>query len=224
MDGVDVVRALAIAATWLLLCGPLSAAAVGPSSPLAAAGIQRCETGDGTPVYTDRDCASLGARRTPLSHDLLLRIAFAGAPAVGTLSARVYRDASDPLESGALGRRSPLAGCARSPRQLTADLIGAFALGDVNRLAESYHWVGVSHRQSTPVMRQLERLVRQPLVDARFLAAWIASGDGASVGFGAAAADGPPVAGLMQLAFAGGDARLVDFQVRRYLGCYFVTF
>ena len=64
-------------------------------------------------------------------------------------------------------------------------------------------------------MKQLERLSAQPLADARFLAAWIGSGEQAAMAM-------PQDAGLMQLVFADG-ARIVDFEVRRYSGCYFIA-
>lgn len=181
--------------------------------------IQRCEAADGNAVYTDKPCAVFRARPTRISEDLSIRLALAesetltrsDAPAMG-----VYRDASEPLEVTIPGRRSPAAGCARTPEQLSRDLIGAFALRDVNRVAESYHWVGMSHRQAVPVMKQLERLSAKPLADARFLAAWIGSGEEAAHAI-------PSDAGLMQLVFAGDHGRIVDFEVRRYAGCYFIA-
>ena len=181
--------------------------------------IQRCEAQDGNAIYTDKPCAVFEARPSRVSDDLAIRLSMAEAsnyPDAGTsMSVGAYRDASEPMRVALPGRHSPAAGCARSPQQLSRDLVGAFALGDVNRVAESYYWVGLNHRQSLPVMKQLARLSAQPLSDARFLAAWIGSGE-------TAAAAMPQDAGLMQLVFAG-DARIVDFEVRRYSGCYFIA-
>lgn len=182
--------------------------------------IQRCEASDGNAVYTDKPCASFRARATKVSDDLAIRLAMeeaAEAAAASALSLGPYRDASEPLQTAtaAPGRRSPASGCARSPQQLSRDLVGAFALHDVNRVAESYHWVGMNHRQAVPMMKQLERLSSRPLADARYLGAWIASGDTAPI---AGAGD----SGVMQLVFADGP-RIVDFPVRRYSGCYFIT-
>ena len=180
--------------------------------------IQRCEADDGKAVYTDKPCALFQANPTRLSDDLAIRLAMAEAAEVAAaseLSLGPYRDASEPLQAPAPGRRSPAAGCARSPQQLSRDLIGAFALHNVNRVAESYHWVGMNQRQALPVMKQLERLSARPLADARYLGAWIASGE-------AAAAPTPADSGLMQLVFADGP-RIVDFSVRRYSGCYFIA-
>lgn len=179
--------------------------------------LQRCQAPDGNAVYTDRPCALFQARPTRISDDLSLRLALARAAdrdANDDLSIGSYRDASEPLQVAIPGRRSPAAGCARSPQQLSRDLVGSFALHDVNRVAESYHWAGMSNRQALPVMKQLERLSAKPLADARFLSAWIGSGEEAR-----AVPDDP---GLMQLVFAG-DGRIVDFAVRRYQGCYFIA-
>lgn len=183
----------------------------------AVAGLRRCEARDGTAIYTDKTCAVFDARPSSLSHELLTRIAMADAAPVEGLSMGVYRDASEPMPIRPAIRRSPSGGCARTPVQLSADLLGSFALHDVNRVAESYHWAGMNQRQALPVMKQLERLSAEPLADARFLAAWIGSGDLSSEEI-------PTDAGLMQLVFAGVDARAVDLPVRRYAGCYFVSF
>jgi hypothetical protein len=127
-----------------------------------------------------------------------------------------YADADAPVRVAIPGRRSAVAGCARSPEQLSRDLVGAFALRDVNRVAESYHWAGMNQRQALPVMKQLERLSAKPLADARFLAAWIGPASDTSRSM-------PRDAGLMQLVFADQGGRIVDFEVRRYAGCYFIA-
>lgn len=208
----------AFAALAVLAVGTLGATQ--PHDALASSDsvLQRCEGADGNAVYTDKPCALFRARPTRISDDLSMRLALARAAdrdSGGDISIGSYRDASEPLEVAAPGRRSLAGGCARSPEQLSRDLVGAFALHDVNRVAESYHWAGMSNRQALPVMRQLERLSSKPLADARFLSAWIGSGDEA-----ARAVPNDP--GLMQLVFAG-DGRIVDFAVRRYQGCYFIA-
>lgn len=188
---------------------------------LDAPAIQRCEASNGNAIYTDKPCRAFRAQPSRLSDDLSVRLAIAEAetrrngPSTDALALGAYRDASEPLRATIPGRRSPSAGCARSPQQLSRDLVGAFALRDVNRVAESYHWAGMSQRQALPVMKQLERLSAQPLADARFLSAWIGSGE-------EAATQMPKDAGLMQLVFADGG-RIIDFEVRRYSGCYFIA-
>lgn len=203
----------------LLLCA-CAAFAAPRAHATGATGIQQCQAPDGNAIYTDKPCATFRARPVRLSDDLTIRLALAdaGNRAPGALqhaSLGAYRDASEPLHASIPGRRSPMAGCARTPQQLSRDLAGAFALQDVNRLAESYYWVGMSQRQALPVMKQLERLSAQPLVDARFLSAWIASGERTTPQM-------PREAGIMQLVFAGGS-RIVDFNVRRHSGCYFIA-
>ena len=200
----------------------ISAATAAPPDATDAssgAGIQRCEATDGTAVYTDKGCAPFDAHPTPMPGELLTRIAMADTSSFSAreLSPAVYRDASEPMPEPALGRRPAADGCARSPRQLSVDLIGSFAMHDVNRVAESYHWAGMSQRQAMPVMQQLERLARQPLDDARFLAAWIGPGNLTPQAI-------PADAGLMQLVFAGDSMRVIDFEVRKYSGCYFISF
>lgn len=199
-------------------------ATLAAAAPLGAAtqgieGLQRCEAATGEAIYTDRACGSFGAKPTGMSGELVTRIVMADAvPAQhpSTLAVGAYRDASEPLTATLTATRPREAGCARTPQQLSSDLIGSFARGDVNRVAESYHWVGMSQRQALPVMQQLERLSAKPLADARFLAAWIGSGD-------VAASAIPDDAGMMQLVFADGSGRTVDFEVRRYAGCYFIA-
>ncbi|HEY5972356.1 MAG TPA: hypothetical protein VIT22_10390, partial [Pseudoxanthomonas sp.] len=120
-----------------------------------------------------------------------------------------------------VGRRSPLAGCARTTAQLSMDLQGSLALRNVNRLAESYHWVDQSHRQAQQLMLRLDRLATQPLLDVHFFDAQIGPG-GMQL---ADAGSGNRGAGVMQLMFgADMSPQTVDFDVLRYAGCYFIRF
>ena len=92
--------------------------------------IQRCEADDGNAVYTDKPCAQFQARSTRLTDDLAIRLAMAEAAEAAAAPSRAlgpYRDASEPLQTPTPGRRSPSAGCAPSPQQLSRDLVGAFA-------------------------------------------------------------------------------------------------
>lgn len=193
-----------------------------PATQPARAGVAilRCESAAGEVIYTDRACESFGADPAPIPAELLTRIA-------SDLDADAFPDASlnhdGNITTGA-GRRSPAAGCARSPSQLALDLQGSLALRDVNRLAESYHWIGQTHAQAQPVLVRLDRLNHRPLRNVEFY----------DVRVGLAALDDagrPPahgtdgMAGLMQLSFGQGSGfDVVDFEVRRYAGCYFVRF
>ena len=202
------------------------------AAPIAGTtSVQRCRAADGTTLYTDRPCRLAGAEALPMSQLLARRLldeqlheeALAEARMLSTgvsLDASIA-DASIPAAIPRTpGRRSVASGCARTPKQLAADLHGAMALGDVNRIAESYHWVGVSHRAAMRIMDRLARMARQPVSDARYYDARIVGGDvawdDADAGLGGSG-------GMLQLSFQGAVG-LADFDVERYHGCYFVRF
>jgi hypothetical protein len=210
-------KTLPFAACLTALC---ALALPAPQPVQAGTGLVRCEGGNGEVIYTDKACAAFGARPVPIPGELLTRLASDRDPATLT-------DAGGPATTAlpaAPGRRSPAAGCARSPRQLARDLHGALALGDVNRVAESYHWIGHTHAQAHPVLARLERLGTRRLQDVQFFDATIGAASFADAGAPASARrDG--MAGVMQLEL-GDDAvhEVVDFEVQRYAGCYFVRF
>jgi len=198
---------------------PLALIALWPRVVRTETGIQLCEDADGSSIYTDKACTVFDAKAVPMKGELLTRIDTTDDASISTLAIGGYRDASEPLQqrTRARARRSFSGGCARSPEQLAMDLQGAFALGDVNRVAESYHWTGMTHRQATPVMEQLERLAAQPLLEAQFLNAQIGPGH-------LQVADLDQDAGMMQLMFAGDGRRSINAEVQRYAGCYFIRF
>ena len=102
------------------------------------------------------------------------------------------------------------------------DLRGAFALGDVNRIAESYHWAGTSSASAVRIMQRLEGLARNPITDTQYYDAQIFSGDTLVAGGDAIGGSG----GVMQLTF-GGEGKsisVMDLDVERYADCYFVRF
>lgn len=182
-------------AAWSLILAGLCALA--PAQ--AAGGLHRCQTPDGLAVYTDSACASLNARPAPMSADLLNRLAMDHAVFGGSMDTRA---AATALRI----RRAPQAGCARNPAQLSMDLLGAFAMGDVNRIAESFHWPGLQHQQAHLVMQRLQQLARQSLVDASFWPGLVSGG-----------------AGAMQLTFAQ-PQHVMELGVEHFAGCYFVRF
>ena len=206
-----------------------------PGSPATrdahASGIQRCAAPDGSTLYTDQPCAVHGAVPMGIPGDLSMRLddaRDADQGGGGSGAAGGYVDASLPLSpatgaQGAVARRSSAAGCARSPTQLAMDLQGAFALGDVNRVAESYHWVGMDQAGATRTMQQLEQLARSTLVDTQYYDATILSpGLGSFADAGASLAS---AGGIMQVTLAGeGGSHVLDLDVERYEGCYFVHF
>jgi hypothetical protein len=200
------------------------AAAPMPTPAAATEALLRCRAPDGTIGYTDRSCAVLGARAVPIPGELMSRIAREqarepdGVHAAGSWLAASLPATSDP------GRRSPASGCARTPVQLAMDLHGALALGDVNRVAESYHFAGMSNDAGERTLDRLRRLVGHQVIDSRYFDASItdADADGATV----LAGPGSASAGMLQLVLGNGDGGVsaVDFDVHRYAGCYFVSF
>ena len=168
----------------------------------AAGGLHRCEAPDGSSVYTDSACAAFDAKPSAMSTELLTRLAMDDA-AFNADSSRARS-----LSSAIHVRRAPQAGCARSTGQLSLDLLASFAMGDVNRIAESVHWPGLRHRQAQVVMNRLMQLARTSLVDASF---WPGLGSGGGS------------AGAMQLTFDH-PTRVMEVGVERYAGCYFVRF
>ncbi len=205
----------------------IAAAALPASAPVnASSNIQRCIAADGAEVYTDQACGRLGADALPLPNELMARIVEDRAAERRHDPLRGTVDASRPLDIGMIpvGRRSPESGCAKSATQLATDLRGALALGDVNRVAESYHWAGMSARAGRPVMDRLQDLSTKEVLDSRYYrgsgggfsdaAALIASADG-----------GPDGRGFLELVLDGDQAQsVIDFEVYRYRGCYFVSF
>lgn len=194
-------------AVWSVAVLAMLLMAVSGSLPLRASGLQLCQTTDGERVYTDTACGALGARPLPVSAELRNRLAWessSGVADITGLSDRRFGNAIAP-------RRSVQDGCAHSIGQLSADLLGAFAMGDVNRIAESFHWPGLHHQQAIGIMQQLQWLARHPLLDARYYALSSLMG-------------WDPGDGQIQLTFDGRPQHVVDLAVTRYAGCYFVRF
>lgn len=162
----------------------------------------------------------------------------AGVPGADAASAGAYADAhgfdaaTASLVQPLAGRRSPASGCARSPAQLANDLEASVALGDVNRIAESYHFAGMSTAAGERVMDRLQHYAGRVVLESRYLGgirtvrapdAFAIDGAIASADAYATASAGPARVRLV-LAGDGGGATSVDFGVQRYQGCYFVRF
>jgi hypothetical protein len=217
------------------MCLALTCAALNIAPRVAHAAppaVQQCITADGNTLYTDKPCRSIGARAVAMRGELATRLIreratearFTGvevayitgsnAPTATTATMRAAREA--------IGRRSIRGGCANTTTQLAMDLRGAFALGDVNRIAESFHWVGMSQRGANETMKRLQSLSRRNLMDVQYydaqIGGWMATAD---AGDGGGASDG----GVMQLQFGDGmSATIQDFDVVRNGGCWVVRF
>jgi hypothetical protein len=214
-------------AATLVLCAAPAAAPV-----QATSAILRCQSTDGSLVYTDKACSAFGGRSLPISAELLARIARDEAR-----NADATIDPGMPGSVAALpiSRRSASSGCARTPTQLAMDLRGSLALGDVNRVAESYHWVGMSSRQGERTLDRLQGLTGKTVVDSHYFDAQISMSPSLSAMPDAsllAASDASGIggdAGMLQLVLGDDAARsatqsVIDLDVHKYAGCYFVTF
>lgn len=207
-----------------LVATALFAALPAPRPVQASTALQRCTTAEGAEIFTDKACAALGAETAPIPAAMMTRLA-------RTLTS----DANDALADAAAAittapppsRRSPAGGCARTARQLEADLRGSLALGDVNRIAESYHWAGMSHADGQRIMSRLETLAGQPVRDVHYFDAQIVDAAYGSNLYADASGAGRPLtgrAGNLQLQLGASSVSVVDLAVERYAGCYFVRF
>lgn len=209
--------AAALAAASVLALLPAS-----PRPAVAATGVLRCEAPDGTRIYTSKACSSFGASTSRLSPDLLNRIAAQRRHEVRVTARRNGNEPAEVLAAPDDGRlaallpaRRPAAdGCARSPRQLALDVRASVAMGDVNRVAESFHWAGMRHDQAQRIMDRLDRMAGLAMVDAEYF----------DVALGAATFE-PEHAGVMQLAFReDGRMSFDEFEVSRDSSCYFLRY
>lgn len=172
------------------------------ATPPAAAEVRRCAMPDGNTVYTDRSCQSLGA--VELSREASVH------PAT-----RLYH-----------GR------CAATLPDLLYEVTSAIDGHDVNRLAASYHWPGLSGSAANATMDRLDAIASRPLLDLRLVTADLAPGP---------ASDGLPDPGGPDDVAAAPEVRVVPtglradqvlgdgktqvstrFSLRRHLGCWWV--
>ena len=197
-------------------------AAIPAPGPAHATSIQKCQSADGSIGYTDGSCKVFG------SDSIAVSSRFIDAPADTTVAFGypALEDAGTGMAMGSIGgRRSPADGCARTATQLAMDLRASLALGDVNRVAESYDWAGMDNAQGQRTLDRLQALIGRPVLDSRYLdASYGFAGGGlyasADAGFGGDA-------GVLQVMLGDGDGRgasSIEFDVHHYEGCYFVSF
>ena len=101
--------------------------------------VRRCESLEGSPVYTDKRCEDIG------TIDALPRVT---APPAGNTG------------GSSLGGR-----CPRTLSDLVHRITAAIDGHDVNRLAGVYQWAGLSDAAANRVLDQLQRIVDRPLLD-----------------------------------------------------------
>lgn len=109
----------------------------GSGELVAQAGISRCIDENGTPVFTDRSCSSLGAREYDALPDL---------PPPLVLPSLVH-------------------GCSRQVDTLELWIRAALESGDVNHLAGLYHWADATSYTVDTVLPGLQELIRYRLID-----------------------------------------------------------
>lgn len=199
-------------------------AATPAPGPAHATSIQKCQSADGSIGYTDGSCKVFGSDAIPVS------TRFIDAPADTTVAMGypALEDAGTGLAMGSIGgRRSPADGCARTPTQLAMDLRASLALGDVNRVAESYDWAGMANAQGQRTLDRLQALIGRPVLDSRYLDASYGLAGGSVYASADAGSGFGGDAGVLQLMLGDGDGRgasSIEFDVHRYEGCYFVSF
>lgn len=204
-----------------------------PQRAEAGTGVLRCRTVDGTSIYTNKACGSLGAKSAPLPAEVLGRIAREQRRESRAIAQQRLLAGLDPMDEAAADldglldayapARRPLAsGCATTPQQLAMDLRGAVALGDVNRVAESFDWAGMDNAHAQRVMARLEQIARRPVRGAEYFDADIGSG---TVFADAGDATNDGTAGVLQVTFdAGNGDSVIDYDVRRHRGCYLLRY
>lgn len=237
--------ALATALSTALLLSAIPATGNVEASTL----LQRCQAADGTTIFTDQPCTAFDATPKPLSAQTLNRIASIEAREARRVAANNAHGNPSPLQALDTGmalafdeasipaRRPVSAGCATSPEQLALDLRGALALGDVNRVAESYAWMGLDNQQGQRILDRLGELTKHAVVNAQYYGGMVASVPSVAMQYDEATGSwvdtAPPTPrakasgeGLLQLTLAndGGRRQVVDFTVRQFSDCWFVQY
>lgn len=173
----------------------------------ASAQIRRCTTPEGGTVYTDRSCASLGAVDT--------------RPAAG--------------QPGAAGLARYRGGCSRSIHDLVFEVSAAIDARDTNRLARSYHWVGMSARGGHALIDRLDAIAQRPLLNISALRPAqavvaptqpvpLAGADGAAALPATPPTPRLPVALRIDQVLADGvTPSSTTFGLRRHMDCWWIT-
>lgn len=161
---------------------------------VAAAEIRRCVMPGGNVVHTDRSCSSLGGVEQ-----------FRPDPG-RAYSARLYYGA-----------------CAATLPDLLYELTSAIDSRDVNRLAASYHWPGLSGRNANATMDRLDDIAARPLLDLRLVTTEVATEPPADDPWALPEVDIRPTGVRVDQAMPGTQAPVTTtFGLRKHLGCWWV--
>ena len=144
-----VLTALTVPAAIATTALPATAAKPAPDAPRAHSaavedgppGLRRCVNADGTVLVTDHGCAGQGARDLATTPNPT-------APPPGLQIVRVRT-------------------CARNQGDLVEGVRGALEARDPNRLAEYYHWSGMSNAQGYQLLNRLAGFSARPLLDVQ---------------------------------------------------------
>lgn len=111
-------------------------------------------------------------------------------------------------------------GCARTPRDLVFAMQTAIDRHDANRLADSYLWTGLSTQSGYAVLDRLDAIAQRPLADIEPV-----YGGGDAALYPQDAPNRAPIAlRLEQTRGDGATPAATVLAVRRYLGCWWVSF
>lgn len=163
----------------------------------ARAQVKHCLAPDGTRIYTDRRCESIGAST------------YLAPPSSA---------------QGAFGRPNA---CARSVQDLAYALDEAIRSGDANRIAGLYDWAGTGTANGYRLMDRLETIADRPVVDVQPLYAGDADPYGYPFSADDSAEAPPRKPQLIGLRVEqtlrnGSTPARAVFGLRRRLGCWWV--
>lgn len=177
-------------------------AAGGPATAMTSTDIsvRRCTAPDGTLIFTDKSCASLGAteRRGSPTRDLRGRMRPASSYGSGT---------------------GPE--CARSPGALVASLSSAAQANDVNRVAALVDWSGAGSGAAHRLLRKLNNTMKAAPVEVSLQDSSVGRTYDAHGDIAPAPVHAPTVVRVDQFRSDGGGESLL-FAVRNDLGCYWL--
>lgn len=152
-------------ARLVVVASGVFAAQLLPATDAVAVHISHCDDGSGTGIYTDGSCRAIGAQPTAMPTGLLRNLT-----REGELDDQNVIDLPPATTSPVSGlvAHPHVAGCSHTPAQLAAVIRDALASKDVNQLATTYDWTGVSAHQAQPILQRLERMSDRPLIDGTY--------------------------------------------------------
>lgn len=159
-----------------------------------AAEVRRCVMPGGNVVHTDRSCSSLGG------------VEQARQDPGKAYTARLY-----------YGR------CAATVPDLLYELTSAIDSRDVNRLAASFHWPGLSGRTANATMDRLDAIAARPLLDLRVVTTDVVTEPPADDPWALPDFDVRPTGVRLEQVRRDSQVQVTTvFGLRKHLGCWWV--